>query len=650
MSEPQPYVPAETSLADWSWRGLVVGTIFGAVLGSANAYLGLKVGLTISTSIPLAVIMVAVFAALRPVLGKASILDVNIGQTAGSASSSLASGTIFTIPALFMWGLAPALGQGFVQVALLACCGGVLGILFMIPLRQYLIVQEHPNLPYPEGTASAAVLVAADAGGARARPVFVGLGLGAVYKAVLSLAKLWPDEVDIHVPVLKKGVIGIEPTPALLGVGYVLGYRISAIMVAGGLLSWLGIIPLMALFGESLPGPLFPHLFPAGSAPKLISAMSADEIWSRYVRYVGAGAVATAGIIAVVKAMPVMIASVREGVRGLAARGQTALAARPIRTRRDLPIGLVLGGTLIVVVALAVVPHILGGAAPLAFRAVAAVCVAVFAFLFVTVSSRIVGLVGVTSNPTSGMAIVTLIGTSVLFYALGWTDDFGKITVLTIGTVVCVAASIAGDISQDLKTGYLIGATPARQQTAELAGVLVNTWVIAGVVLLLGSQYGFGGVDFPAPQATLMKTVIDGVLNANLPWGLVLTGASFSIVAELLGIPSLAFAVGIYLPLSTMTPVFCGGCLRALVERADARREAAAPGAAGTEQGVLFASGLIAGEGVMGIGIAVAALAMGRRPPGLGFAFTGVAGEIVSLAALAALGWWLYRTAVRREA
>jgi putative OPT family oligopeptide transporter len=645
MSDHKPYVPDDTLMPDWSWRGLVLGVIFGAVLGSANAYLGLKVGLTISTSIPLAVIMVAAFAALRPVLGKASILDVNIGQTAGSASSSLASGVIFTIPALFMWGLAPTLGNGFAQVALLAMSGGVLGILFMIPLRRFLIVQEHRNLPYPEGTASAAVLIAADEGGARARPVFLGLLVGAVYKMILDLGKLWPGNVDIRIPVLKKGILGIEPTPALLGVGYVLGARIAAIMFAGGILSWLGLIPLIALFGEMLNQPLFPELFPAGTVPKLIVDMDAHEIWSRYVRYVGAGAVAAAGIMAVIKALPIMVASIREGIRGLAARGQVNLdGAR--RTNRDLPMGVVLIGTVAVVLLLALAPKIIGGGAPLLFRVPAALCVAVFAFLFVTVSSRIVGLVGVTSNPTSGMAIVTLLGTSVLFYSLGWTDTFGKITVLTIGTVVCVAASMAGDISQDLKTGYLIGATPARQQTAEMFGGVINAWVIAGVVLLLGSQYGFGGADFPAPQATLMKTVIDGVLQANLPWGLVLTGASFSIVAELLGVPSLAFAVGIYLPVSAMTPVFVGGVLRSLVDHR-AKSAAGDKKASGTEKGVLFGSGLIAGEGVMGIGIAITALALGRKPPGLSFGLTGITGATVSLFAFAVLCWIFVRIARR---
>jgi putative OPT family oligopeptide transporter len=648
MSDHQPYVPDDTSMRDWSWRGLVLGVLFGAVLGSANAYLGLKVGLTISTSIPLAVIMVAAFTALRPIIGRGTILDVNIGQTAGSASSSLASGIIFTIPALFMWNLAPTLGEGYLQVAMLAMCGGVLGILFMIPLRPFLIVKEHASLPYPEGTASAAVLIAADAGGARARPVFLGLLVGSLYKVILELAKFWPDEVDFKLPLLKKGVLGIEPTPALLGVGYVLGYRISAIMVAGGLLSWLGIIPIMALFGESLQQPLFPELFPAGSPPKLIADMDAHEIWSRYIRYVGAGAVASAGIMAVGKALPIMYASVREGMQGLMARGEI-VTERPARTRRDLSMGLVLAGVVAIVLLLAIAPRIIGIGAPFLFRAVAAVCVAVFAFLFVTVSSRIVGLVGVTSNPTSGMAIVTLLGTSVLFYSLGWTDTFGKVTVLTIGTVVCVAASMAGDISQDLKTGYLIGATPARQQTAELLGSIINAFAIAAVVLLLGTQYGFGGADFPAPQATLMKTVIDGVLQANLPWALVLTGAAFSIVAELLGIPSLAFAVGIYLPLSTMTPVFVGGCLRALVERLNGGGRTSAGASRDTEKGVLFSSGLIAGEGLLGVGTAIVALFLGRKPPGVSFALSGMTGSVVSLLAFSALGWWLVMIARRNN-
>lgn len=645
----QPYVPADTPLADWSWRGLILGIVFGAILGSANAYLGLRVGLTISTSIPLAVIMVAAFAALRPLIGRGTILDVNIGQTAGSASSSLASGIIFTIPALFMWGLAPTLGEGFVQVSLLALCGGCLGILFMIPLRPFLIVKEHATLPYPEGTASAAVLVAADEGGTRARPVFLGLLVGAGYKAVLALAKLWPDQVSLRFPVLRKAELGIEPTPALMGVGYVLGYRISAIMFAGGLLSWLGLIPLMALFGEGMTIPLFPELFPDGSPPQLIRDMEPIDIWNRYIRYVGAGAVATAGIIAVIRALPIMYASVREGLRGLAARGDI-VQERPARTRRDLPMTVVLGGVVLIVLTLALAPGIIGSGAPLGFRAVAALCVAIFAFLFVTVSSRIVGLVGVTSNPTSGMAIVTLLGTSILFYSLGWTDTFGKITVLTIGTVVCVAASMAGDISQDLKTGYIIGATPARQQAAELSGAIINAWVIAVVVLLLGSQgEGFGAGEFPAPQATLMKTVIDGVLSANLPWALVLTGAAIAVAAELLGVPSLAFAVGMYLPVAAMTPVFVGGCVRALAEKLSGRQgDSADQTRSRIEMGVLLASGLIAGEGVMGIGKAIYAISTGAKPTGVSWGLTGTAGSVVSLLAFAALGWLLLRTTRRR--
>lgn len=626
-----PYVPDETPYRDFHLAPIFVGILAGAVLGSANAYLGLRVGLTISTSIPLAVIMVVLLGLVSLLFGKSNILFVNLGQTAGSASSSLASGVIFTIPALFMWGLAPTLGPGLLQVAFLAACGGCLGILFMIPLRPFLIVREHLTLPYPEGTASAAVLIAADAGGAQARNVLYGLLAGGLHKAGTALGKLWPGEVDLHLPVIPKAEIGIEPTPALLGVGYVLGYRIGAIMVAGGLLSWLVLIPAIAQFGSGLSAPLFPETV------KTIAEMSAGEIWNRYIRYIGAGAVAMAGVLAVLRSLPVMYDSLRAGLRGLTQSGSTAGVRR---TQRDLPMAFVLVGALVIIALLAINPWGLGVDAPFLLRLVAAIAVTIFAFVFVTVSSRIVGLVGVTSNPTSGMAIVTLLGTAVVFTLLGWTDDFGKVTVLTIGTVVCVAASIAGDISQDLKTGYLIGATPRSQQIAELMGAVVNAGAIAGVVYLLGSTYGFGGKEFPAPQATLALTVIEGVLRADLPWGLVGIGGAIAIFAQLLGVPPLAFAVGVYLPLSTMTPVFLGGCLRAGLDRWNAGKKDADER---RDQGILFGSGLIAGEGLMGVGTAGLALALGRKPPGLGWSWPFGLGPVVSLLLFGVLALLLVR-------
>jgi putative OPT family oligopeptide transporter len=605
MSDHTPYVPADTPLRDFSPKAALFGLLFGILFGSANAYLGLRVGLTISTSIPLAVISVAVFRMLAPLIGQSSVLDYNISQTTGSASSSLASGIIFTIPALFLWGYSP----GVAQIGMLAMLGGILGVMFMIPLRRFLIVREHGVLPYPEGTASAEVLIAADAGGTRARNVFSGLVVGAAYKGVVEFLRLWPDRIALNVPVLKKAQIGVEPMPALLGVGYILGYRVAAIMVAGGLLSWIGLIPLMAYFGEFLHQPLFPETV------RTIGEMSASEIWSRYIRYVGAGAVAAAGVITVIRSLPTMFESLKIGIRELR---PAQLADRPLvqRTDRDLPMIIVLIGIVLVILVLSFVPHVIGSETTFFFRLIAAVCVTVFAFMFVTVASRIVGLVGVTSNPTSGMTIVTLLGTSLVFYAFGWTDEFGKITVLTIGTVVAVAASMSGDMSQDLKTGYLIGATPAKQQISEIIGAIVPAFFVAAAVWLLGETYRFGSTELPAPQATLMKTVIEGVLSAELPWSLVGVGAVFAIVAQLVGVPSLPFAVGMYLPLSSTSPIFIGGIVRSLIESRSGKNPEVQ--SSRKERGILLGSGLIAGEGIMGVGVALYAFVAGSKPGGVG--------------------------------
>ena len=637
MSEFNPHVPDKTDLKDFSVRSLIVGSVFGILFGSANAYLGLRVGLTISTAIPLAVISVALFKSLDRVWGKSSILEANIAQTTGSASSSLASGIIFTIPALFLWGFEPAL----LQIALLGVLGGMLGIVFMIPLRRFLIVKEHKTLPYPEGTASAQVLIAADSGGNKARYVFQGLGIGALYKAILSFGKIWPSEVAVMIPGLKKGLLGLEATPALLGVGYILGYRISAILVAGGLLSWLGLIPAIAHFGDSLTVPLFPE------TEKLISQMSPGEIWTRYVRYIGAGAVAVGGIITVIKSLPTMINSLRIGIREIAPKAVSGFAARR-RTDSDLSFRIIIMAVLLFLAAGIATPYVVGVSEGIMVRIIGSLAIVFFAFIFVTVSSRIVGLIGVSSNPTSGMAIVTLLGTSAVFYLLGWTDDLSKAAVLTIGTVVAVAASIAGDISQDLKSGYLLGATPKRQQASELFGAFTSAFFVGLAVVTLGEVYGFGTRDLAAPQATLMKTVVDGVLQANLPWNLVLIGASFAILSELLSIPSLPFAVGIYLPLSTMTPVFAGGVIKSLVERRYKGRQQDVAEKQ-TDTGVLLGSGLIAGEGIMGVLIAGYALATSEQPGGVSFGLTGIPGEAVSFIVFCILGYFLFKLASRKS-
>jgi putative OPT family oligopeptide transporter len=634
MPELKPYVPCETDAKDFSIKAVIVGAVFGIFFGTANAYLGLRVGLTISTSIPLAVIAVAFFRIMRPVWGRTGILETNIAQTTGSASSSLASGAIFTIPALFLWGMSPSI----LQIGTLALLGGVLGVLFMIPLRRFLIVKEHGQLPYPEGTASAQVLIAADAGGTRARGVFVGMGVGAVYKAVLGFLKLVPAQVSVALPGLTKAVVGLETSPALMGVGFILNYRIAAIMVAGGVLSWVVLIPLIATFGAGLPDPLFPEMV------KPIFAMSPDEIWTRYIRYIGAGAVAFAGILTVIKSLPTMYGSLKIGLQELTRR--TAGSGDRVRTDRDLPMYIVFGGAILVVVLIAVLPHAIGEGGSSSLRIMGALCIAAFAFLFVTVSSRIVGMVGVTSNPTSGMTIVALLGTSFLFYLLGWTDDFGKAAALTVGTVVAVAASISGDISQDLKTGYIIGATPARQQLSEIFGAMFSAFFIAAAIWLLGEAFTFGSAELPAPQATLMKTVIEGVLHADLPWGLVFTGAAISLVSELLGVRSLAFAVGIYLPLSTMTPVFIGGALRWFLESRAGKDEAALEGR--VDQGILFGSGLIAGEGIMGVAIAMYAFFLGK-PGGIGMMWPGRWGEAASFAIFVCLAFGMMYVTRRQK-
>jgi putative OPT family oligopeptide transporter len=635
----QPYVPASQSPREATLKSLGWGIFFGILFGAANAYLGLRAGLTISTSIPVAVMTVAVFRVLTAAGGKATILEANLSQTTGSASSSVASGVIFTLPALFLWGFSPTL----LQMTLLALCGGLLGVLFMIPLRQFLIEREHGNLPYPEGTACAEVLVASERGGSQAQLVFWGLGVGAVFKALTGLMRVVRDELEVHIPFLRKGQLGLDVSPALFGVGYILGPRIAAIMVGGGLLSWLVIIPLIDWWGAGRLVPLYPE------TELLIAQMEPGVIWTRYVRYIGAGAVATGGLVTLIRSIPTMIESFRIGAAQIRERLGDAVAVALPRTSQDLSLKVVAIGVGTLALVMALVPQVFGAIESFPQRALAAVLVVVFAFFFVTVSSRIVGLVGVTSNPTSGMTIATLLGTSSIFLALGWADDSGKIAALTVGAVVAIAASIAGDTSQDLKTGFLLGATPRRQQTAELVGVLTSAVFVCMTVMLLGDVYGFGTEELAAPQATLMKLVIDGVLDQQLPWALVAIGAGIALVAEMFRIPSLPFAVGVYLPVSTMTPVFLGGLLRWWLERrarTEEERESR------VQRGVLLGSGLVGGEGLLGVviaGLAGVAAARGQDPWHLSPDWAGSLAPLVSAVAFLALGWLFFRLARRTE-
>ena len=630
-----PYVPPGQEPAELTLKALVGGVLFGILFGAANAYLGLRVGLTISTSIPVAVLTIAAFRGLRMIGSESNILEANLAQTTGSASSSVASGVIFTLPALFIWGFAPSL----LQMTLLALAGGLLGVLFMIPLRRFLIAGEHGRLPYPEGTACAEVLVASEAGGSRARNVFLGLAAGGIFKILFSWLHALPEKLSLKLPMIKKGEVSSEMSAALLGVGYILGPKIAAIMVGGGLLSWGVIIPLIAVFGEGYSTPFYPE------TTMLIADMSPGQIWNRYVRYIGAGAVATAGVVTLIRALPTMIESFRIGSRQLRERiaaGESA-ESEP-RTERDLPLKVVGFGALAIALMLGVLPYAFTSFDQIAPRLVAAVLVVIFAFFFVTVSSRIVGLVGVTSNPTSGMTIATLLGTSSIFLAMGWTGDTGKVAALTVGCVVAIAASIAGDTSQDLKTGFLLGATPRRQQMAELFGVLTSAAAVCLTVIVIGQTWGFGSAEVPAPQATLMKLVIDGVLDASLPWGLVGIGVALALIIELLGIPSLPFAVGVYLPVATMVPVYFGGVLRWMAEKTSKSQEQAA---GRRERGVLFGSGLVGGEGLLGVVIAGVAWYHGAAPKGIGTGWAGAAAPWLSALVLLALVGVFWRLATR---
>jgi putative OPT family oligopeptide transporter len=521
-------------------------------------------------------------------------------------------------------------------MTVLAMSGGLLGILFMIPLRTYLIEREHGRLPYPEGTACAEVLRATEVGGGRAMLVFGGLGLGALFRILTEGLRVVPAKIGFFVPWIPKAHLCTKVSSALFGVGFILGPRIATIMVSGGLLSSLILIPAIAIWGADRGTPLYPE------TELLIPDMSYDLIWNRYVRYIGAGAVACAGVVTLIRSIPTMIESFRVGTAQLKGRlgkgsegNEGGEPETTPRTKRDLSLAVVGIGVAAIVTLLIATPGVFGGEGGIALRAVAAASVAVCAFFFVTVSSRIVGLVGVTSNPTSGMTIASLIATASVVLVMGWTDTSGKVAALTVGCVIAIAASIAGDTSQDLKTGFLLGATPKRQQIGELVGVLTSATAVCATVLMLHETYGFGSTDLPAPQATLMKIVIEGVLEQSLPWTLVGIGVVIALIAEFVfKVPSLAFAVGVYLPVETMVPVFLGGGLRGLLERFGKTPEDAA---AGKDRGVLLGSGLVGGSGLTGVGIAGMAAYLKAKPEGIGTEWAGSAAPFVSAGLLGLL-------------
>lgn len=566
-------VPASETPAEFTAKAVLMGIIVGVVFGTANAYLGLKVGLTVSASIPAAVIGVAMFRLLR----RGTILETNMVQTIGSAGESLAAGVIFTLPVLFLWDLSPS----FWPIFPLAMFGGLLGVMFMIPLRRYLIVREHGRLTYPEGTACAEVLVASQAGGSQAKLLFQGMGFGALHMALMKLLHLWPEEPNI---IVNRGgfrtSFGGDSSPELLGVGFIIGPKVAAVMLSGGIVGWGVIIPLIYLFGDQVGTPVAPE------TTSLIRDMDSFTIWSRYLRYIGAGGVAFGGLFTLLKSLPVILRSFRLAIAHMGGGG-----GQEERTMRDLPFSWIIIGAVSLVLLTAFLPlKVTGGSIGL----LAGLFVVIFAFFFVTVSSRIVGLIGSSSNPISGMTIATVLVCALIFGASKSGID-AKVTVLTIGSLVCIAAAIAGDTSQDLKTGHLVGATPYKQQWGEVIGVVTAAIAMSTVLALFRPEIMSGA--FKAPQANLIRLVIDGVLDGNLPWALVFAGAFMALCVELMGLPTLAFAVGLYLPVHLAVPIMIGGLVRLIVEKRHAGKERGER----RETGVLFSSGLIAGAALIGV-------------------------------------------------
>ncbi len=662
----KPYVADDQVMPEFTPRAVLLGIVFGLVFGAVTVYVGLRAGLTVAASIPIAVLSISLLRAL----GRATILENNLVQTTGSAGESVAGGVIFTLPALIFLGFP----LEYWRIFLLSLIGGWLGVLFMIPLRRQLIVKEHGNLLYPEGAACADVLIAGEKGGSFASRVFYGLGLGGVYtlfqnENALAVLKNTPT---YDPPFMPGASLRAATTSEYLGVGYIIGPRIAGVIFAGGVFSWLVMMPAIKFFGSLVPTPIYPSTIP-------IAQMTSDELWRFYIRYIGAGAVAAAGLITLLKTLPTIIAALSAGAADLRrSDAGTGAAVRAGRTNDDLKTTLVLGGSLVIVAlmwgVLTFMPVPGASTGPLV-NLLAASLVVIFGFLFVTVSSRIVGLIGTSSNPISGMAIATLMATCGVFLASGWTSGAYGALALMIGGAVCIAAANAGNTSQDLKTGHLVGATPSAQQKGLFLGVLTSAIVIGFTLLavdkglekfipadialdmstpqdgvqvvdeayqhegrtykllnVLGSTsipegsylfnpqtsrievqwiHGIGSQEAPAPQARLMSVVINGILNRKLPWGLVLLGVFLVIAVELLGIRSLSFAVGSYLSIGTTAAIFCGGVVRWLAERGQTEKSDDETG-----PGALYASGLIAAGGIVGLlGIGVALLEKSGRLP-----------------------------------
>ena len=638
----KPYIAASESVAEVTVRAIVLGSILSVIFGVANAYIGLKYGMTVSASIPAAVISMAVLRTLFR-RKRATVLENNIVQTVGSAGESLAAGIIFTIPAFFIWAANSQLvAAGYyheiskMQIFWLSMLGGGLGILLMIPLRKYLVEKEHGKLAFPEGTACAEIIVAGDEGGKKAKTVFLGIGIGALYKMIFYTLRMWSESPSYDIKKwLKGGTIGMDATPVLLGVGYIIGPRIAALMLAGAVLGYLGVSPLLSFIGDQIPG----VIISPGTIP--LNEMDPSALRDAYIKYLGVGAVALGGFVSLAKSIPIIFHSFAAGAKELVS-SRKSREDKP-RTDRDIPMSYVLIGTLLIIIAIWAYPgtemHIMG-----------AVLAVIFGFFFVVVAARIVGIVGSSSSPVSGMTIATLLVTCLILLTFGVSGVKGMITAMSVGTVVCIAVCLSGDIAQDLKTGYLLGATPSKQQWTEFIGLLFPAIAMGFTLYMLGNAFGFVVTEqtpnpLLAPQANVMATVVQGVMNANIPWQPILVGAMIALAVELLGIQSLPFAIGLYLPLSLSTPIMAGGILTLLVKKSTSIK---ALKESRYQMGILFGSGLVAGDALVAVITAFLISSWGAYRgffdghEGMMNSLTGSFGPWVALIAFALLGILFY--------
>ena len=617
----KPYIPADRVVPEFTVTSLLIGILLAIVFGAANAYLGLRVGMTISASIPAAVISMGI---IRVILRRDSILENNLVQTIGSAGESVAAGAIFTLPALFLWAKEGTIDSpSMITIFLVALVGGLLGVAFMVPLRQALIVEEHGTLPFPEGTACAEVLLAGEEGGSKAGTVFSGLGIAAAYKFIADGLKVFPSEIGYDIKAYAGSSVGVQVLPALAGVGYICGPKISSYMLAGSTLSWFVLMPAIALFGADAQA-----IFP-GTDP--IAQMAPSDLWGTYIKYIGAGAVATGGVISLIKSLPLIAKTFKQAMQSMKKKS----SASALRTEQDIPMPFLLVMILVIGIAIWLVP-----AFPV--NPIGALIVIVFGFFFATVSSRMVGLIGSSNNPVSGMAIATLLIATLLLKATGTTGVKGMTGAIAIGGIICVIAAIAGDCSQDLKTGFIVGATPKKQQIGEMIGVVVSAAAIGFVLQLLDNAWGYGSEAIPAPQATMMKMLVEGIMSAELPWSLILIGVCVAIVMGILKVPVMPFAVGMYLPFSLNAGIMAGGLVRLFMDK---RNVSEKEKKASVDHGILFTSGLIAGEGLMGVILAIFAVAKLDKIIDLSKKFS--IGEIGSLIVFILLLLYLARVCIK---